>query len=179
MNNIMRNVLMRRSIYTFDRRPVRDDDLLEILEEGKALSNAEDNQAWHFTVLQNKRLLHEFRELINEKIKVTGEGTGKNILLEVPPLLMIISSSTNTPFAVDAANMVFGSMMMMAEKRGLCSCWLAAAAELFDSEAGRPVFDQFGIPKGYRPLCIGIFGYKPLPANASSLETDSVINIIK
>ena len=43
MNNILRNVLMRRSVSQFEERPIRDEDLMEILEEGKALSNAVNN----------------------------------------------------------------------------------------------------------------------------------------
>ena len=57
MNNILRNVLMRRSTTQFDSRPILDEALIEILEEGKVLSNAPNNQEWHFTVLQNRDLL--------------------------------------------------------------------------------------------------------------------------
>ena len=63
MNNILRNVLMRRSMTQFDPRPVRDEVIMEILEEGKSLSNAPSNQEWHFTVLQNRGLLRRFQEM--------------------------------------------------------------------------------------------------------------------
>ena len=57
MNNILRNVLMRRSTSQLDIRPIQDEELMEILEEGKMLSNATRNQEWHFTVLQNRGLM--------------------------------------------------------------------------------------------------------------------------
>ena len=44
MNNILRNVLMRRSTSQLDIRPIQDEELMEILEEGKMLSNATRNQ---------------------------------------------------------------------------------------------------------------------------------------
>ena len=169
---------MRRSIYTFDGRPVRDEDLLEILEEGKALSNAEDNKAWHFTVVQNKRLLDEVREAINRQLEKSTESN-IHILPEVP-LLMIISSCMDNVYAVDAANMVFGSMMLVAEKHGMGSCWFSAAAKIFAEEEGKRVFKQIGVPADYHPLCVGTFGYKPIPGGAGSLlSNDNVINIVK
>ena len=63
MNNILRNVLMRRSTMQFEPRPIRDEAMMEILEEGKLLSNAPNNQEWHFTVVQNRGLLRRFHEL--------------------------------------------------------------------------------------------------------------------
>ena len=46
MNHILCNILMRRSTSQFDSRPIRDEDLMDILEEGKVLSNAANNQEW-------------------------------------------------------------------------------------------------------------------------------------
>lgn len=176
MNNIMRNVLMRRSIYSFDSHPVRDEDLLEILEEGKALSNAEDNQAWHFTVLQNKRLLEEIRNILRDKLNKDVSG----LLAEAPPVIIVISSCADADYAFDAANMVFASMMLVAEKKGLGACWLNAATELFKSESGKKFIQKIGIPVDYVPLCIGAFGYKPVKGGSETmLPNDNVINIVK
>ena len=59
MNNLLRNVLIRRSVYKFDPRPLRDEELMEILEEGKLLSDAASNKVWHFTVIQNRGVIHK------------------------------------------------------------------------------------------------------------------------
>ena len=69
MNNILRNVLMRRSTMQFDSRPIRDEAMMEILEEGKTLSNAPNNHEWHFTVLQNRGLLRRFHELYERLVE--------------------------------------------------------------------------------------------------------------
>ena len=69
MNNILRNVLMRRSTTQFDSRPILDEAMIEILEEGKILSNAPSNQEWHFTVLQNRDLLRRFHVLYERLVE--------------------------------------------------------------------------------------------------------------
>lgn len=173
MNNIMRNVLMRRSIYTFDDRPVRDEELLAVLEQGKQLSNAEDNHAWHFTVVQNRKLLDEVMAVISENA-LDARG------IPDVPTIVVISSIKDTDYAVDAANMVFGSMMMVAEKRGIGSCWFSTAAGAFNTDKAKETTEKIGIPAQYKPVCVGAFGYKPtVDGNVNVLAKDNVINIVK
>ena len=168
MNNILRNVLMRRSTTQFDSRPILDEAMIEILEEGKILSNAPSNQEWHFTVLQNRDLLRRFHVLYE-----------RQMVADLPTVL-IISASKNEPYVEDAAHMVFGSMMLVAEKAGLGSCWLSTAADMFRSEDGEKLLAQLGIPQGYVPLCIGAFGHKRAAAPPRVLSSeDNIVNIIK
>ncbi len=188
MNNILRSVLMRRSTYQFDSRPIRDEELMDILEEGKLLSNAENNEAWHFTVLQNRALLKRLSDAHEKLIAREHEGLKKDsaagrvsshMLLDVP-MLLIISGRKDVKYAEDAANMVFGSMMLIAEKYGIGVCWLNSAPELFSTEEGKKVLEQMGIPVDYMPLCVGAFGYKRSAALPDILAAgDNVINIVK
>lgn len=178
MNNILRNVLMRRSVSQFEERPIRDEDLMEILEEGKALSNAVNNQEWHFTILQNRKLIKQLYDVHTEQSSAIPDI--KDFLPIEAPLLLIISGRKDNKFVEDAANMVFGSMMLVADKYGIGSCWLAAMPKLFETEAGKNVLDQMSVPRGYSPLCVGAFGYKKTVVATSVLSTeDNIVNIIK
>ena len=129
MNNLMRKVLTRRSVYTFSANLPKDEDLMVVLEEGKLLSNAETNQIWHFTAIQNKDVIKKIYEL---SISILPDGTtiknGAEMLLNMPMLLII--SGCNVKYAEDAANSLFGSMMLAAEKHGLSSCWLSGASDV-------------------------------------------------
>lgn len=183
MNNILRNVLMRRSTTQFDSRPIRDEAMIEILEEGKTLSNATSNQEWHFTVLQNRGLLRRFHELYARLVEEMGGDTARvsmHLISELP-VLVIISGRTEEKLVEDAAHMVFGSMMLVAETMGIGGCWLSTAAETFRNDEGKNLFSQLCIPQGFSPLCIGAFGYKRPPATPPRIlsSADHVVNIIK
>lgn len=182
MNNILRNVLMRRSTTQFDPRPVRDEAIMEILEEGKLLSNAPSNQEWHFTVLQNRGLLRRFQELYERLAReMSGDASRPPHLVSEIPVVLIISGRQDEKFVEDAAHMVFGSMMLVAEKSGLGACWFSTAASTFQTEDGKALLSQLSIPTGYAPLCIGAFGYKraaSAPPRVLSSE-DNIVNIIK
>ncbi len=183
MNNILRNVLMRRSTMQFDPRPVPDEALMEILEEGKILSNAANNREWHFTVLQNRGLLRRFHELYEQLVEEKGGDAARPAAQTVSeiPVLLIISGRKDENFVEDAAHMVFGSMMLVAEKSGLGACWLSTAASAFVSEEGERLLSQLSIPTGYVPLCIGAFGHKRVPATTPRVlsSEDNIVNIIK
>ena len=117
MNNLLRNVLIRRSVYKFDPRPLRDEELMEILEEGKLRS--------------------------------------------------------------DAANTVFGSMMLAAEKYAIGSCWLSAIPQFLATAGGQDIQNIISIPDGYEPLCAGAFGYRESERITDITSLDNIVNIVK
>lgn len=183
MNNILRNVLMRRSTMQFEPRTIRDETMMEILEEGKVLSNAPNNQEWHFTVLQNRGLVRRFHELYARLVEEKGGDTARvsmHLVSEIP-VLLIISGRTAEKFVEDAAHMVFGSMMLVAEKSGVSAGWLSTAASVFQSDDGQSLLAQISIPSGYVPLCVGAFGYKRAPATPPGVlsSDDQIVTIIK
>ena len=183
MNNILRNVLMRRSTMQFEPRVIRDEAMMEVLEEGKVLSNAPSNQEWHFTVLQNRGMICQFHELYARFVEEMGGDTARvsmHLVSEIP-MLLIISGRTEEKFVEDAAHMVFGSMMLVAEKYGIAACWLSTAASVFHMDEGQKLLTQLSIPPGYVPLCVGALGYKRAPATPPRVlsSEDKVVNIIK
>lgn len=182
MNNIMRNVLMRRSTLQFDLRPLNDDEVMAIMEEGRLLSNAPNNQEWHFTILENRELLYRlsdiYEKMMQEEAKVTTGPQG-HLLREVP-MLLLISGRGLSERKIDAANMLFGSMMLVAEKYGIGSCWLSSGTELFSEASGQAVLAELGLPEGFEPLCVGVFGYKrTLAAPRVMASADNIVNIVK
>lgn len=183
MNNLMRKVLSRRSVYNFSANLPKDEDLMAVLEEGKLLSNAEVNQVWHFTAVQNRDIIKKMHELSyriiensDEKVNVKSMRSGADLMLNMPMLLVI--SGCDVKYAEDAADTLFGSMMLAAEKHGLSSCWLSDASELVSGN-GEELRAMLKIPEDYRPLCLGAFGYKQVRTEAKLTKVDSIINIIR
>ena len=56
-NETLRIIKQRRSIRSYKDQQIKDEVLAVVLEAGQYASNAGD-QAWYFTVVQNKKLLH-------------------------------------------------------------------------------------------------------------------------
>ena len=186
MNNLLRNVLIRRSIYTFDPRPLRDDELMEILEEGKLLSDAASNHIWHFTVIQNRGIIHKIAEGTRQQfsrelemlVKSEEQREDQRFLQQIP-VLLVISGCTDKKYSADAANTVFGGMMLAAEKYSIGSCWLSAIPGFLCSEQGEDIQNLISIPEGYEPLCAEAFGYRESERITEITSMDNIVNIVK
>lgn len=182
MNNLMRRVLLRRSVYDFSSTIPKDEDLLAILEEGKMLSNSGDNQVWHFTAVQNKDVIRSMYSLALSTLDEIEEGARRKLQPQVDMLLtmpvILVISGCDVKYAEDAAATLFGSMMLAAEQHGLSSGWLDIPAEILskDSELLRSLLH---IPGEYIPMCVGAVGYKQIHGAAQVTRIDSIINIIR
>lgn len=187
MNELLRNVLTRRSAHKFSSQQIKDQELNEIIEAGKFVSSAIKSQTWHFTVIQNKGLLEKissknskfFLQYGHDLFKENYSDDNLNFLKNAPTLL-IISGANDDVETQDAANATFGNMMLAAEKIGVSACWTHSLKLLFDSEEGKDLANTISIPSGYVPLCAGVFGYKAtVSASEPPTLKDGIIHIIK
>ena len=186
LNNLLRNVLIRRSVYKFDSRPLRDDELMALLEEGKLLSDAAANRVWHFTVIQNRGLIHkivegarqQFSKELEMLVKDEALREGRGFLLQAP-VLLVISGCMDKKYSTDAADTVFGGMMLAADKYGIGSCWISAIPRFLCSADGEAIQKMISIPEGYEPLCVGAFGYREGERVTEVTSLDNIVNIVK
>ena len=99
MNNLMRKILLRRSVYNFSDTTLKDADLLSILEEGRTLSNVEKNESWHFTAVQNNNVVRMLLDSTGQQtMGRLGVVNGRDLynggdLLRNIPMLLVISGS--------------------------------------------------------------------------------------
>ncbi|HBE80616.1 MAG TPA: hypothetical protein DDW65_22950 [Firmicutes bacterium] len=68
INETLKIIKRRRSIRRFKDEQIKDAELQAVLEAGLYAPNAGD-QAWHFTVVQNKELLNRLNLAAKEAAK--------------------------------------------------------------------------------------------------------------
>ncbi len=67
-NETLKIIKQRRSIRSFKDEQVKEEELQAIIEAGQYAPNA-GNEAWHFTVIQNKELLNRLNLAAKEAAK--------------------------------------------------------------------------------------------------------------
>lgn len=67
-NETLKIIKQRRSIRSYQDEPIKEKELQAVLEAGLYAPNAGD-QAWHFTVIQNKELLDRLNLAAKEAAK--------------------------------------------------------------------------------------------------------------
>ncbi|HYE82295.1 MAG TPA: nitroreductase family protein [Clostridia bacterium] len=167
VNETLKTIKQRRSIRSFKYEQIKEEELQAVLEAGLYAPNAGD-QAWHFTVIQNKGLLERLNIAAKEAAKQTGIEGLESIAdneeyncLYGAPTLIIVSGSEQAFVSLEAdCSAAIENMLLAAESVGLGSCWIYFTIFAFSSIQGPELRKELKIPEGYKPYYSVALGYK-------------------
>ncbi|WP_242865761.1 nitroreductase family protein [Desulfosporosinus sp. HMP52] len=95
-NETLKVIKQRRSTRSFKEEQIKGEEMQAILEAGMYAPNA-GNQAWHFTVIQNKKLLEKLnlaakqgaQQMDIEHLRELGNDKEFNCLYHAPTLIIV------------------------------------------------------------------------------------------
>lgn len=166
-NETLKIIKQRRSIRSFKDKQIKDEELQAVLEAGLFAPNAGD-QAWHFTVIQNKKLLERLNLAAKEAAKQMDLGgfrelgNDKNFnCIYGAPTLVIVSGDEKAPMPLDGdCAAAMENLLIAAESMGLGTCWIYFVLLAFNSQQGSELRKELKIPEGYKPYYTAALGYK-------------------
>ncbi len=166
VNETLKIIKQRRSIRSFKDEQLKEEELQAVLEAGLYAPNAGD-QAWHFTVVQNKELLDRLNLAAKEAAKQLGiEGLSEiannesyNCFYGAPTLILVSGKEQYVPLEADCAAAT-QNLLLAAESIGLGSCWIYFVMFAFNSPQGDQLRKELKIPEGYKPYDSAVLGYK-------------------
>lgn len=154
MNDILNVLRTRRSIRKYKDRQVPEELLKEILEAGTYAASGMGQQASMMVVVRDKELISRISKL-NAEIM----GTDSDPFYGAPTVV-IVFSDTKRPTHVEDGSLVMGNLMNAAHAVGIDSCWIHRAREVFETEEGRKMKEQWGVPADYIGVGNCILGYR-------------------
>lgn len=166
-NETLKIIKQRRSIRSFKDEQIKEEELQAVLEAGLYAPNAGD-QAWHFTVIQNREVLNKLNLTAKEAakhldiggIRELGNNEKFNCLYSAPTLI-IVSGKEQAPVPLEAdCAAATQNLLLAAESIGLGACWIHFVLFAFYSPQGPELQKELKIPEGYRPYYSAVFGYK-------------------
>jgi len=171
VNETLKIIKQRRSIRSYKDEQIKEEELQAVLEAGLFAPNAGD-QAWHFTVIQNKGLLERLNLAAKEAAKQMdfahlrelGNNEKFNCLYSAPTLI-IVSGNEQAPVPLEAdCAAATQNLLLAAESIGLGACWIFFVLLAFNSSQGSELRKVLKIPEGYKPYCTAVLGYKKAAA---------------
>ena len=153
MNEAMKNLLERRSVRGYKKDLVPADVLDEILEAGKYAPSGMGQQKTLMVVTQDPELVAKL-----SRMNADVMGAKSDPFYGAPVAILVLVDSTVHTWVEDGS-LAMGAMLNAAYAVGLGSCWIHRARETFDSEAGKALLKQWGIPETYRGVGFCILGY--------------------
>lgn len=147
MNEVMQSLMSRRSIRSFTSKQVEYEKLQLVLQAAILAPNANNQEPWHFTALQNAEKLRSLDEL------VVGKG---NTFFYHAPTLILVSIKEGTPHEQENTACALTNMMQAAHALGLGSVW---CNQINGNHAIDTKLTEYGVPVGYRATGTLALGY--------------------
>ncbi len=189
MNEVIKNILSRRSVRKFRADQIPDSDLELILEAAKAAPSGMNAQSWHFSVIQNRQKLDKLNSLIidsamqsaDEQMKKAVNRQTLNYFYNAPTVIIVSNgektSSAATPEADSAAAMQ--NIFLAAHSLGIASCWVHILYFTAGSPALRKYLEDLGVPKDHRVYGTAILGYPDGEIKTEMLKKEGTVTIVK
>lgn len=162
MNETLKTIAERRSIRSYEDKPVEKEKIEKLLEAGFWGPSAKNTQNWHFIVVTNKDVLKKISEMTIEDasdrypmIKERAKTKPDPILYEAP-LLIAVAAPTDYNWGKTDGTIAAQNMVLAAHSLGLGSCYIGMTRGLKDNEEFNEILEM---PEGHRTVITIIFGY--------------------
>ena len=159
MNETINTIISRRSIKGYTDQMVSDHLLNEITTAATYSPSGMNKQSAMMVVVKDKALRDKLSRL-NASIM----GFDKDPFYNAPVVIVVLADS-NVRTYIEDGSLVMGNLMNAAHSVGVSSCWIHRAKEVFETEEGKLLLKEWGIPESYKGIGNCILGYpKQIPA---------------
>ena len=171
MNEIIQNMITRRSIKKYKPDRVPREMLDQILKAGTYAACGMGRQSPIIIAVTDKTVRDELSAL-NAKIM----GASGDPFYGAPAVLIVLADKS-IPTHVYDGSLVMGNLMNAAHALGLGSCWIHRAKETFELPEGRELLMKWGVEGDWIGVGNCILGYPDgeLPKSAKRKENYAII----
>jgi len=146
--NVLEAIEKRRSVRSYQNRPIPEEKLKKILEAARLAPSARNAQSFKFIVVKDERL----------RKRLAQEATPYHFIGEAPVIIVAVSlkpdyimRSEVPAYAVDIG-IAFDHMTLAAVEEGLGTCWIGGFYQ-------NPVKQILNIPEKYKVAGLLPIGY--------------------
>lgn len=164
MNEVLKTIKSRRSVRKYKPDQIKQEELDLIIEAGVHAPTGHNTQPWHFTVIQDRKVIEHIND-ISKKVMATididwikraGLNPKYDITYKAPTLVIVSGKKDALAGRIDCCAAV-ENMLLAAESLNIGSVWLGFAVMGFKIEKEA---EKIGIPEEYEPYYAFVLGYK-------------------
>ena len=153
MNEVIRNLLTRRSVRKFTDQKITKEDLDILLKVAIAAPSGMNKQTWQFTAVTDE-----------EKIQKLAAAVGKALDREKydiykPAALIIPSNLRESPWGMEDNACALENIFLAAHSLGIGSVWINQLRHCCDEPEVRKILREWGIPDDHVIYGIAALGY--------------------
>ncbi len=184
MNAVIDTILKRRSIRAFQPKQIEDYALETMLECALNAPSACNMQPWHFTVVQDAKLIAYLNDTAKEQLKKDDREFFRNfserntdLLYGAPTLIVVSGNKKGVQPLVDCSAAV-QNMIICAQSLGIGTLWNGLINHAFKHREARK---KVRVPEGYDAyygLAVG-YAQESFVPRSKEIVRDGVIDYIK
>ena len=154
MNDTLKTLISRRSMRHFKKEQLLENELQEVLQAGVNAPTGGNRQSALMVVVQDEKMVAKLSAM-------NAAVLGKTDIdpFYGAPTVVIVLADTRIPTWKEDGSLVLGNLMNAAYSIGIGSCWIHRAYQVFESEEGKALLKEWGIPECYAGVGHCILGY--------------------
>lgn len=174
MNEVLQNILTRRSIRAYQKTQISDTELEAIIEAAQYAPSGSNSHTRHYTVVQDEQKLEQLNTLVREafrnlivddttyrskiKGKKAAQSDNYNFYYHAPTLI-ILSDDQAYANAMADCSVALENILLAAHSLHIGSCWINQLTWFGDEPAIREALTAFAIPENYKVCGAAALGY--------------------
>ncbi|MBO4307330.1 MAG: nitroreductase [Bacteroidales bacterium] len=176
MDNVVLKALReRRSVRKYKPEQISDEELRAVLVAGTYAPTGMNYQDPWIVAVQNKDVIARL-----VKMNAAVMGTSDNPYYDAPTIVLVFASCPEKwANGVCDGSLVLGNMMNAAHAIGLGSCWINREREMFNTDEGRQLMKEFGLPEGLIGVGALSLGYPAVALAPARPRKEKYYRIIK
>ena len=175
-NQVIENIMTRRSIRQYKPQPVNRDTMQIILNCGINAPNGQNKQSWAIRVVDNPEYINGLTEIYKKKNpKIAEDPSFKNMFRNAPTVVFIANDKSYDFSQVDCG-LLGENMVLSAWSMGIGSCCLGSPIRFMQTEPeAADYLKRLNIPEGYQLLYCIAFGYPDETPSAKPRDTGKIM----
>lgn len=154
-NTAMENLLTRRSVRQYTDQMPPMEVIEEICKAGTYAPTGMNKQSPIIIAVTNREMRDSLSRL---NARVLGNDS-IDPFYGAPVVLVVLADKDSSYTYLEDGSLVMGNLMNAAHAKGLGSCWIHRAKEVFESEEGKQILADLGIEGNYVGIGNCILGY--------------------
>ncbi len=153
MNQVINNILTRRSIRDFSDRKVAKEEVETLLQAAIYAPSGMNMQTWKFTALMNGELIEELAAAVAK----AWDREGYNFYQA--PCLIIGSNVKGSKWGRDDNACAMQNIFLAAHSLEIGSVWMNQLAGYSDEPEIRAILTRLGVPENHEVFGVAALGY--------------------
>ncbi len=171
-NEVLQTIKLRRSVRAFKPDTVPQELLDAVLDAGTYAPTGGGRQSPTIVAVTTP----EYRK---EIAKLNADVMNKDCdpYYGAPIVVLVLAEGTASTFVEDGS-CVLENMMLAAYSLGLGTVWVHREREIFDSEQGKALLREWGLPETLRGVGAIALGYPSAPTPSAAARKDGYVHIV-